>query len=119
MINDIFHCMDIERANAIYDQLRAAGYSKNRAKILAFLEQTDVATMSDITLLLGISSSRANATLKYLISEGLVQRMERKETRTVGRSFHVYRLKMPINDIVLRMQNRLTVYITDDYKIEP
>lgn len=111
--------MDVERANAIYDRLREAGYSKNKAKILAFLEQVEFSNMSEITLLLGISNSRANSTLKYLISEGLVQRMEKKESRSVGRSFHVYRLKVPIDDAILQLKNRLVVYISDDYDIEP
>ncbi len=110
--------MDTERANSIYDLLRNAGYSRNKAKILALLEQVKGARLQSITRLLGINASRANQTLNYLLSLGFVQRMERKDHPGVGRSYHVYRLKEPIEEIIRAGRSKLRVSITDDYDIE-
>ncbi len=110
--------MDTERANGIYDLLRNAGYSRNKAKILALLEQVKGARLQSISRLLGISSSRASQTLNYLLSQGFVQRMEKKEGRGAGRSQHIYRLREPIEEIVRVGRNRVKVSITDEYDIE-
>lgn len=108
--------MDRERANSVYDLLRKTGLSRNKAKILAMLEQVDSARVDQISRLLGINSSRANQTLNYLLSQGFVQRMERKESAGAGRSHHIYRLKMPIEDIVRGSAGRVEVRIADDYE---
>lgn len=110
--------MDRDRANAVYDMLRNSGYSRNKAKILALLEQVKGARLESIVKLLGINSSRANQTLNYLLSQGFVQRMERKDRPGVGRSYHVYRLKAPIEEIVRAGKNSVKVYVSDDYDIE-
>ena len=72
--------MDRERANSVYDMLRNAGYSRNKAKILALLEQVKGSRLETMVKLLGINSSRANQTLNFLLSQGFVQRMEKKDT---------------------------------------
>lgn len=110
--------MDRERANAVYDMLRNSGYSRNKAKIMALLEQVKGARLDTIVKLLGINSSRANQTLNFLLSQGFVQRMERKDTPGVGRSHHIYRLKIPIEEIARAGRNSVKVYISDEYDIE-
>lgn len=110
--------MDRDRANMVYDLLRNAGYSRNKAKIMALLEQVKAAKLENITTLLGINASRANQTLNYLLSQGFIQRMERKDTPGVGRSHHVYRLKVPIDEIVRTGRNKVKVYISEDYDFE-
>lgn len=114
----IYITMDRDRANGVYDLLRKAGYSRNKAKIIALLEQVKGARLDSITKLLGINASRANQTLNYLLSQGFVQRMERKDTPGAGRSYHVYRLKTPIEEIIRAGRNRIRVYVTDDYDID-
>ena len=110
--------MDRERANSVYDMLRNAGYSRNKAKILALLEQVKGSSLETMVKLLGINSSRANQTLNYLLSQGFVQRMEKKDTPGVGRSYHVYRLKVPIEEVVRAGKNKVKVYISEDYDFD-
>lgn len=111
--------MDPERANRIYDMLRDAGFSRNKAKILALLEQVESMSTDRIATLLGISMSRASDALNFLLSEGIVQRMERKEGQGVGRSKHIYRLRIPIEEVEFSNKNRVKVIISDDFKIDP
>ncbi len=110
--------MDRERANSVYDMLRNAGYSRNKAKILALLEQVKGSRLETMVKLLGINSSRANQTLNFLLSQGFVQRMEKKDTPGVGRSYHVYRLKVPIEEVVRAGKNKIKVYISEDYDFD-
>ncbi|AKA47979.1 hypothetical protein IX51_01480 [uncultured archaeon] len=110
--------MDRDRANEVYDLLRNAGYSRNKAKILALLEQVKGARLESMVKLLGINSSRANQTLNFLLSQGFVQRMEKKDTPGVGRSYHIYRLRVPIQEVIRAGKNKIKVYISDDFDID-
>ena len=111
--------MDPERANRIYDMLRNAGFSRNKAKILALLEQVESMSIDRIARLLGISMSRASNSLNYLLSEGIVQRMERKDGPGVGRSKHIYSLRSRMQGGDLSNINGVKVVISDDFRIDP
>ena len=75
MAMSILLSVNPERANSVYDMLRKVGFSRNRAKILALLEQKTDIDLADVTGLLGISNSRASEGLKFLLREGYIQRM--------------------------------------------
>lgn len=111
--------MNYERSVQVYEKLRSAGFSKNRAKILALLEQKPDLSLADITLTLGISNSRASEGLKYLMREGYLQRMEVKYIIGKGRTKHIYRLKMKIEDIIADVKSRVAVIISFENNIEP
>ncbi len=111
--------MNYERSVQVYERLRKAGFSKNRAKILALLEQKPDLSLADITLTLGISNSRASEGLKFLMKEGYLQRMEVKYIIGKGRTKHIYRLKRKIDDIIADVKSRVAVIISYDNYIEP
>ncbi len=111
--------MNYDRSVQVYEKLRNVGFSKNRAKILALLEQKPDLSLADITLTLGISNSRASEGLKYLIKEGYLQRMEVKYIIGKGRTKHIYRLKMKIEDIIADVKSRVAVIISFENNIEP
>lgn len=111
--------MNQERANLVYENLRKVGFSKNRAKILALLEQKPDLSLADITLTLGISNSRASEGLKYLLKEGYLQRMEVKYIVGRGRTKHIYRLRMKIDGIIEDVKRRVAVIITYENNVEP
>ncbi len=115
----IFFILNQKRAVLVYENLRKAGFSKNRAKILALLEQKPDLSMADITLTLGISNSRASEGLKFLLREGYLQRMEVKYIIGRGRTKHIYRLKMKIDDIIADAKSRVAVIISYENNIDP
>lgn len=115
----IFFEVNQERATLVYENLRKVGFSKNRAKILALLEQKPDLSMADITLTLGISNSRASEGLKFLLREGFLQRMEVKYIVGRGRTKHIYRLKMKIDDIISDVKSRVAVIISYENNIDP
>lgn len=103
----------------VYEHLREAGFSKNRSKILALLEQKPDLSLADITLTLGISNSRASEGLKFLLREGYIHRMEVKYIIGKGRTKHIYRLRMKIEDIIADAKSRIAVIISYDNPIKP
>ena len=111
--------MNYNRSVQVYEKLRKVGFSKNRAKILALLEQKPDLSLADITLTLGISNSRASEGLKFLLREGYLQRMEVKYIVGKGRTKHIYRLKMKIDDIIADVKSRVAVIISFENNIEP
>ena len=111
--------MNYDRSVQVYEKLRKAGFSKNRAKVLALLEQKPDLSLADITLTLGVSNSRASEELKYLMKEGYLQRMEVKYIIGKGRTKHIYRLKMKIDDIISDIKSRVAVIISFENNIEP
>lgn len=115
----IFFKLNPERAALVYENLRKVGFSKNRAKILALLEQKPDLSMADITLTLGISNSRASEGLKFLLREGYLQRMEVKYIIGRGRTKHIYRLKMRIDEIISDVKSRVAVIISFENNIKP
>lgn len=115
----IFFKLNPDRASLVYDNLRKVGFSKNRAKILALLEQKPDLSMADITLALGISNSRASEGLKFLLREGYLQRMEVKYIIGRGRTKHIYRLKMRIDEIISDVKTRVAVIISFENNIKP
>ena len=115
----IFFKVNQQRATLVYKNLRKVGFSKNRAKILALLEQKPDLSMADITLTLGINNSRASEGLKFLLREGYLQRMEVKYIVGRGRTKHIYRLKMRIDDIIADVKRRVAVIISYENNIDP
>lgn len=111
--------MNPDRVLQAYDSLRKAGFSKNRAKILALLEQKPDLSLADITLTLGISNSRASEGLKYLLREGYLQRMEVKYIIGKGRTKHIYRLKMSLDEVIADVKSRVAVIISFENNIDP
>lgn len=111
--------MNQDRAESVYENLRKVGFSKNRAKMLALLEQKPDLSMADITLSLGISNSRASEGLKFLLREGYLQRMEVKYIIGRGRTKHIYRLRMGIEEIISDVKTRVAVIISFDNNVEP
>ncbi len=119
MTMSILLSVNPERANSVYDMLRKVGFSRNRAKILALLEQKTDVDLADVTGLLGISNSRASEGLKFLLREGYIQRMEVKYLMGKGRTKHIYRLRMPITDVIADAKSKVAVIISFDSKIDP
>ncbi|HLH86636.1 MAG TPA: MarR family transcriptional regulator [Thermoplasmataceae archaeon] len=108
-----------ERANEVYDELRKERFSRNQAKILALLEQSGSIGIADISRILGITSSRALSALNTLMSRGYVMRMEVKQTPGRGRTSFLYRIRMPILDIIIDSRTRVEVVYSDEFMIDP
>ncbi|MEM0158939.1 MAG: winged helix-turn-helix transcriptional regulator [Thermoplasmataceae archaeon] len=108
-----------ERAEEVYDELRKERFSRNQAKILALLEQTGGIGLPEITRILGITTSRAISALNVLLSRGYVLRMEVKQNPGRGRTSFLYRLRMPILDVIIDSRTRVEVVYSDEFIIDP
>ncbi|MCL4479896.1 MAG: hypothetical protein M1113_00175 [Candidatus Thermoplasmatota archaeon] len=96
--------MDREKADSVFDMLRKLGMSKNPSKIIALLDQIEYCDAAQISYLLGMVSNRVNSTLKQLMAEGFVQRMEVRNILTSKKYKYVYRLKIKLPEIVRRLE---------------
>jgi len=115
----IFLQLDSARADQVYGMLRDAKFTRNQAKILAMLDQISDVGLTEITLYLGMSSSRASESLKSLVRDGYLISMDVKYVIGKGRSRKIYRLRMPVNEIAEDYRSRIAVMISFDHMIEP
>ncbi len=99
--------------------LRDAKFTRNQAKILALLDQVSDIGLTEITLYLGISSSRASESLKSLVRDGYLVSMDVKYVIGKGRSRKIYRLRMPVSEIAEDYRSRVAVIISFDHIVEP
>jgi len=96
--------MDREKADHVFDMLRGLGMSKNPSKIIALLDQVEYCDAAQISYLLGMVSNRVNSTLKHLMAEGFVQRMEIRNILTSRKYKYVYRLKVKLPEILQKLE---------------
>jgi predicted transcriptional regulator len=115
----IFIQLDSKRADTVFAMLRDGGFTKNQSKILAMLEQVSDVGLPELTLYLGMSSSRASESLKTLLRTGYIMAMDVKYVMGKGRSRRIYRLKMPIEEILSDSRRRVAVMITYRNNIDP
>jgi predicted transcriptional regulator len=103
--------MDREKADHVFDMLRKLGMSKNPSKIIALLDQVEYCDAAQISYLLGMVSNRVNSTLKQLMSEGFVQRMEIRNLANSRKYKYVYRLRVKLPEITgkLEIMNRSVI----------
>ncbi len=83
------------------------------------LEQVSDVGLTEFTLYLGMSSSRASESLKALLRMGYIIAMDVKYVMGKGRSRRIYRLRMSIEDIITDSRRRVAVMITYRNHIEP
>ncbi|WP_393970723.1 hypothetical protein OXIME_000954 [Oxyplasma meridianum] len=96
--------MDREKAEHVFDMLRDLGMSKNPSKIIALLDQVEYCDAAQISYLLGMVSNRVNSTMKHLMAEGFVQRMEIRNILASRKYKYVYRLKIKLPEILNRLE---------------
>ncbi len=96
--------MDREKADHVFDMLRGLGMSKNTSKIIALLDQVEYCDATQISYLLGMVSNRVNSTLKHLMTEGLVQRMEIRNILDSRKYKYVYRLRIKLPEILQKLE---------------
>ncbi|MCL5803345.1 MAG: hypothetical protein ACYCSA_00570 [Thermoplasmataceae archaeon] len=107
--------MDRERADHVFDTLRGLGMNKNPSKIIAFLDQVEYSDAAQMSYLLGMVSNRVSSTLKHLMAEGIVQRMEIRNILTSRKYKYVYRLKIKFPDIVNKLETMNKSVIIDNF----
>ncbi|MCL4342023.1 MAG: hypothetical protein M1431_08030 [Candidatus Thermoplasmatota archaeon] len=111
--------MDRVRADQVYGMLRDAKFTRNQAKILALLDQVPDVGITEITIYLGMSSSRASDSLKSLVRDGYLMSMDVKYVMGKGRSRKIYRLRMPVNEIAEDFRSRVAIMISFNNMIDP
>ena len=114
----IINLVDQSRADIVFGKLRDAKFTKNQAKILAMLDQVPEVGLSEITVYLGMTSSRASDSLRALLQSGYISSMEVKYVIGRGRTRKIYRLRMPVEDIISDSRRRVAVLITYDSTVD-
>ena len=96
--------MDREKADRVFDMLRKLGMNKNPSKIIALLDQVEYCDAAQISYFLGMVANRVNSTLKHLMAEGFVQRMEVRNILNSKKYKYVYRLRIKVPDIMKKLE---------------
>ena len=106
--------MDLDSVTETIKKLRDEGFTKNQSRIIVYLETFPESSMSDITVKLGISNARAISAMKPLLYHGFVERMKIIKGLSRGRSYFVYRLRIPVTDIIYEARKMVQI-VTLEY----
>lgn len=93
--------------------LKREGFTRNQSRIIEFLDRNPDSSLTDMALQLRITNARAISSLKDLLSYGFVQRMQIRRRYSRGRSHYIYRLKMPVNDIIEEARRMVEIIYVD------
>jgi DNA-binding MarR family transcriptional regulator len=95
-------------------RLKNEGFTLNQSKILLFLESFPESSMSDITTSLKITNARAISAMKPLLYNGFVERMRIIKGISRGRSYFIYRLRIPVTEIIFESRKFVQI-VTVEY----
>lgn len=89
----------------IADALITLGVSRNAAKMLAYLHDTNAATSSDLERAAGLRQPEVSIATKQLMErEWVTEREEKKPGK--GRPYKIYSLKIGFDKIIAQLENQ-------------
>lgn len=109
--------MPQEDQDDVVKSLKKEGFTRNQSRIIAFLNSNPDVSLPELTENLRITNARAISSMKALMYNGFVQRMQIRRKYSPGRSHYIYRLKIPLAEI-LEEARRMVEIIYVDYPRE-